>query len=573
LAAAWNQKNGNGCHVVEKLAGKPYSETEKLTKLLLAVADPPLRRVLSTWEFVSPQDAWTLLHNSLTSSQIDAFESVIVDVLGENDPALDLSTKDRFMASARGIRPKYSDSLRRGLAENLALSAGLESGSVIVDEHDFIGRARRIVPRVLATGCDWKRWASIGALLPLLAEAAPEQFLDAVAQDLKSPNPALVELMREERGDAITGAVYHTGLLWALEALAWSTKYTAAVADLLAKLAELDPGGKWANRPKASLRNLFFSWRPQTMATFNQLLAILKRLTEKHPATAWELLMGLLPERHSAMTDSYKPSPWRSWAAGWTGEVVATDYWRYISGVVDLVLNLAAVDVSRWLELLDRCTTLLPQDRGRIFGALEQIDPRVLNDDQRVSLWESLRETAQKHTAFQDADWALPAEEVKRLTEIRDRFAPEDEVQIAAPLFDEGQMLYESTEVPHEEREAALRQRQQVAVERIWNIGGLSGVLTLARKVKDSWRVGLALAATKESEPEAQIIPDLLCSADKQIVNFAAGYAGRRIDTERPDWVERLPTTQWTPEQSRHSRASCLSIHALGTGWKRRART
>ena len=453
------------------------------------------------------------------------------------------------MASAQGTRPKYSDSLRRGLAEILALSAGLASESVIVDEHDFIGRARRIVSRLLAPGSDWKRWASVGALLPLLAEAAPEQFLNAVAQDLKSPNPALVELMREERGDAITGAVYHSGLLWALEALAWSTKYTATVADLLAKLAALDPGGKWANRPKESLRNLFFSWRPQTMATIDQLLAILRRLTEKHPETTWELLIGLLPEQHSVITDSYKPSPWRSWAAGWTGEVVATDYWRYISGVVNLVLNLATADASRWLELLDRCTALLPQDRARIFGALEQIDPGVLNNDQRVSLWESLRETVQKHTAFHAADWALPAEEVKRLAEIRDRFAPEDEVQIAAPLFDEGQMMYETTELPHEEREASLRQRQQVAVERIWNIEGLSGVLALARKVKDSWRVGLALAEAKESEPEARIIPDLLCSADKQIFSFAAGYAGSRIDAEGPDWAGRLPTTQWTPEQ------------------------
>lgn len=172
-----------------------------------------------------------------------------------------------------------------------------------------------------------------------------------------------------------------------------------------------------------------------------------------------------------------------------------------------------------------------------------------MNADQRVSLWESLREMVQKHAAFHDAFWALPVEEVRRLAEIRDRFAPEDEVQIAAPLFDEGQLIYESTELPYEEREVDLRRRQQVAVERLWNLEGLSGVLALARKVKDGWRVGLALAAAKESEPESQIVPLLLCSADKQIASFAAGYASSRIDAEGPDWAERLPTIQWTPEQ------------------------
>jgi hypothetical protein len=172
------------------------------------------------------------------------------------------------MASARGIRLRYSDSLRRGLAENLSLGAGLASEGVIADEHDS-SHARRIVSRLLPAASDWKRWASIGSFLPLLAEAAPGEFLDAIAQDLKSPNPALVELMLQERADGITGAVYHTGLLSALEALAWSTKYTAKMADLLAKLPALDPGGKWGNRPKASLRNLFFCgghklWPPST---------------------------------------------------------------------------------------------------------------------------------------------------------------------------------------------------------------------------------------------------------------------------------------------------------------------
>ena len=298
--------------------------------------------------------------------RVDAFESVIVEVLGESNPALDLPAEERFMAPLEGKSGKYSEQLRGGLAEILALSAGLASENLLTDDYNFIGRARRIVSRLLPGGCSWKRWASIGNLLPLLAEAAPEEFLDAVAQDLKSDNPESVELMRQEHGDAITGGVYHAGLLWALETLEWTTKYAARVAELLGKLAALDPGGRWANRPSASLRNLFFSWRPQTMATLDELLAILGRLAKKQPEVAWKLVLDLLPEHQSSITDSYKPSPWRSWAAGWTGEVVAADYWHYISGLAALAVDLAAAVASRWQELLDRCTALPPADRSGI---------------------------------------------------------------------------------------------------------------------------------------------------------------------------------------------------------------
>jgi hypothetical protein len=196
------------------------------------------------------------------------------------------------------------------------------------------------------------------------------------------------------------------------------------------------------------------------MATLDQLLAILRRLTAKQPDATWELLLELLPKLHSSITDSCKPSSWRSWADGWTGEVAAPDYWRYISGVADLALNLAAADGSRWPELLDHCTALPPAERSRIFAALEQIDPAILNDEQRAALWKALREMVQKHTAFHDAHWALPVEEVKRLAAIRDRFAPQDVVEVAVPLFSEGQMMYERIDLPFEEREASLNQRR-----------------------------------------------------------------------------------------------------------------
>jgi hypothetical protein len=530
-------------------ATRQHADIEALAVRWRSEADPPLRRVAAVWEFVSPQDAWTLLHSALTSSRADAFESAIVEVLGENNPALDLPAKERFLRSIQGRHHKYSEQLRRGLAEILALSAGLASENLVTDDYNFINRARRIVSRLLAAGCSWKRWASLGDLLPLLAEAAPEEFLNAVDQDLKSPTAELVELMRQENGDAITGAVYHAGLLWALETLAWTTKYTARVADLLAKLAALDPGGRWINRPSASLRNLFFSWRPQTKATLDELLVILKRLTKTRPDVAWKLLLDLLPEHQSAITDSHKPSPWRSWAAGWTGEVTQTDFLRYISGLVGVALDLAAGDGTRWPDLLDHCTALLPVDRSRIFAAIEQINPAALSGKERLALWEKLRQIVQKHTAFHDADWALPPAEAEHLGRIRDCFAPQDEVRIAEPLFTDPEIDYENLDLPSEEREARLRRRRQEAVKRVWDTGGLPAVLTLARKVRDSWLVGIALAQAIEGEPEAQIVPDLLCSSEPQIEGFAAGYTVMRIDAKGRDWAERLPSVDWSAEQ------------------------
>ena len=60
---------------------------------------------------------------------------------------------------------------------------------------------------------------------------------------------------------------YLSNLLWALEMLARSKDYLMRAALLLGHLDEVDPGGRWGNRPAASLRRIFVSWSPQTYAT------------------------------------------------------------------------------------------------------------------------------------------------------------------------------------------------------------------------------------------------------------------------------------------------------------------
>ena len=48
----------------------------------------------------------------------------------------------------------------------------------------------------------------------------------------------------------------HTGLLWALETLAWDPEFFRRSVLLLARLAQIDPGGRLGNRPfRSSQRN------------------------------------------------------------------------------------------------------------------------------------------------------------------------------------------------------------------------------------------------------------------------------------------------------------------------------
>jgi hypothetical protein len=78
----------------------------------------------------------------------------------------------------------------------------------------------------------------------------------------------------EIEGDAVfDDECKHSGLLWALESTAWSSQYFASSVRALADLAEVDPDGRWSNRPVNSLRDFFLLGFPQTFASPKERLA------------------------------------------------------------------------------------------------------------------------------------------------------------------------------------------------------------------------------------------------------------------------------------------------------------
>ncbi len=71
-----------------KLARKSYDELNDVLARAVNRADPPVRRVGDTWLLASKEDAWGLLGKYLTREDLENFENVVLDVLGQPDPKL-----------------------------------------------------------------------------------------------------------------------------------------------------------------------------------------------------------------------------------------------------------------------------------------------------------------------------------------------------------------------------------------------------------------------------------------------------------------------------------------------------
>ena len=187
------------------------------------------------------------------------------------------------------------------MAETLLLIAQRGPDAQLICTRSPQAFANEVVRGLPDLDDDWRRLASIRDEFHRLMEAAPNPFLDRLER-LLGAKPDDVRKLYTEGTGIFGGGGMHTGLLWGLEILAWSPDYLARAALILARLASIDPGGRMANRPINSLREIFLWWHLGTTASLEQSLAVIDLILVREPGVGWELLENLLPRSISSIS-------------------------------------------------------------------------------------------------------------------------------------------------------------------------------------------------------------------------------------------------------------------------------
>ena len=217
--------------------------------------------------------------------------------------------------SPDGKKREYSGALREGICETLVLLA--VHGNNLFRERLGINIEEKVdlLIRRLLTPLTAEKLFSQRGDLPLYAEAAPNEFLRIIEEDLRSPEPQIYTLMKPADTGLLGGSCPRTGLLWALENLAWKPEQLLRVSVILAKLAERKITDNWANKPENSLRSIYRSWMPQTAALLNDRKKALETLTKRFPSLGWQICLDQFAPGSQIGHYNHRPR-WRSDASG-----------------------------------------------------------------------------------------------------------------------------------------------------------------------------------------------------------------------------------------------------------------
>lgn len=421
LVGKWDGKNQADQSALEKLLGKGYGEWIETLRPDVIRSDSPLIQSDEKWRFVARSEAWNALGNRITDGDLDRLEEVAVVVLGERDPQFDLPKEARYAAAIHNKTLKHTSLLREGLAETLALVGSRPKVLSSCSRHKAENTANSVVRRLLHDA-SWDRWGSLDPLLPLLAEAAPDEFLKAVESALKDLNDTpFHEVFSQEGSGGFDGGTYISGLLWALEGLAWKPDDLPKVARILADLASIDPGGQWTSRPANSLADIFLPWHVQTVASFEDRKAAVETVLREQPLVGWNLLLSLLPHSHRSTSGCHRPT-WREYIPrDWKDSVLQSEYWEQITAYTELAIDLAKKDTEKLGELINRLSDLPESAQEKLLLHLTSKEVVSLPEAERLPIWEKLESLVRHHRRFSDADWALPEEVVKKIEETANR--------------------------------------------------------------------------------------------------------------------------------------------------------
>jgi len=494
FAGAWDSQSKEDQEILSCLTGDKYQTIEKSVTDLLQLEHSPVWSVGHYRGVASKLDVLYAIKGLVTKDDLDTFFLTARIVLSECDPALDLPEDKRYAASIYGKTRNHSAALREGMCETLVLLAihgnnlFRERLGMNVEDHVNATVRELLMPFAAET------WASQRSDLPRYAEAAPDLFLEIVEQDLKSDDPKILSLLKPA-SSVFGGGCPRSGLLWALELLAWKPERLATVTNILARMSEVRIDDNWVNKPENSLESIFRAWMPQTAATVDQRCTVLENLTRRFPEIGWRLCVEQIDFTHGVGHYSHRPR-WRKDASGAGQPVADGEIREFMFKALELAIDWPNHNEKTLGDLVEHVHGLLDADQARIWNKIRAWIARGPGDDKKAILRERLRlysftrRARSRGAADKANDSAREIYESLKATDAIVRhhwlfarqWVEESFDEIGAERFD------------YHKREEKIAKQRMEAIAEVWKGDGYDGILRLCESGEAANVVGWLMA-------------------------------------------------------------------------------
>lgn len=498
----------------------------------------------TTWKVLDIKSTIEQLSNYIYNSHIDNFANVYLRILSEINPALDLPTDERYMANIYKKSRAYSETIRTGVANGMAMLANNQDILDKCSASKIADTVNSTVLRLLSDNENPKLWMSITDNTSLIAQASPVQFLSKLENtlEIKNNNPIATSI-KESSGDSFFQSDYMAGLRWALADLSWDKKYFSRASLALAKIATLEI--YQTENKKRSLDTILHTilpWQPKTLASLDVRHSVVEKIVDEHRAVGRELLKGLLP--NMTLTTMERELPEWLDITNTLQPVTQQELWKESSYYSNLYID-TAESLQEIIDAIENIDHLTDDAFSNFTDQLNEHLQKMADKDKQV-IWEVLlKKINNLDRRSKDKD-----KRVGILKKIASGIEPEDDLYKSIYLFsnyDHDLIDYNDWEKGKKE----LEEKQRESLLKILNSdNAISQLNELINRAKIPYTIGSSLGSIDYPSIENMLLPKFL-NENKAEKEFISNFIYTRCFYYKGDisWVDRLDFASWNNEQ------------------------
>ena len=522
LLARFNSYSEEDKKLIEDISGVNYSDYEKFLKKLEYSDESPIYNIGENWRLISHSDTWVYLAKYISREDLEKFKTICIQILTEEHPKYKLTTDKRYMASFYNATPKYSNEIKKGVSETLIILSvfGKKYGITALDNPKAF--VDQIVNSIL-NNANGELYRSLGYNLMLLAEAAPEVFLNQVQSIIDDKR---VMAFFEEEGGIMGSSNDLPFLLWSLESIAWIPELLTKTSSILCQLVELAPKKlPTSNTPYNTLKSIFKTWHPQTNATFEERKQVLEVIAQKHSTVGFQLLNSLIFGRNDHAMPTHKMQ-WRLFEEARAVSITSLEVFETENFAVDKMLEIInqSNDINQILSLITKFDSLRKNNIDKFLDCLKKLDKSEIEDSSKI--YHAFREIIGRHRTHSVQKWAIPENILSETQKVADLFEPEDLILANEYLFGHHPIPMEGNDskLNFEDRAKELNNKRKEFIEKLINEHSIEKVIEIANNLETPGFVGHALAGITLSEENENKLYELLKSDKNEDISLIQSY-------------------------------------------------
>jgi hypothetical protein len=304
-------------------------------------------------------------------------------------------------------------------------------------------------------------------------------------------------------GDTFFSSSPRTGLLWALEGLAWSPTLFIRTVLVLGRLAERRIEDNLVNKPSESLGAIFRSWMPQTSAKLDARKAALTMLARRFPAVAWPICVDQFSTHSRIGNHSHKPR-WRPDAHGFGDPISVGETNEFALHAFQIALAWPTHNVETVSDLIGNLNGLEESLQLQVWDAVDAW-LNIASESEKATVREKIRVSTMTRRAVKFRGQRVPAKVAARARKTYERLEPDDPVLRHAWLFKTAWVEESANEIADEDfdyhkRDERISRMRENAVREVFEAGGTTSLLRLAEAGEASHSAGWFLAKILEDD-------------------------------------------------------------------------